>query len=148
MFRWTLASTLLIGSLYTVSWNSIAVSVARAEEAVPADKPFTITVAKLAAKRGQPVTAQVIFRPTKGYHVNDKYPTKLKLKPSKDVSVPRPELGLQDAHITEQEGRFDVVLTANAAGPQTVSGDLQFAVCTATSCDPQRAHIAIEMKVE
>jgi hypothetical protein len=114
----------------------------------PTAKPYTISVAKVVAKRGQPVTAQVIFRPGAGYHMNADFPTVLKLVVPKSVTTPKAALSRKDAKLSEKEGQFDVVLTALEAGQQTVAGELSFAVCTDTTCEPQKAPISIVMNVQ
>ena len=41
-----------------------------------------------------------------------------------------------------------LVLTGSQAGKRTVLGELRFAVCTATTCDPKKEPISIEINVE
>jgi hypothetical protein len=111
-------------------------------------KPYTVAINKVEAKRGQPATAKVQFRATSGWHVNKDFPTELRLKLPDGVSAQKPTLTKADAKLTDEEGSFDVVLTAKQAGKSTVLGELRFAVCTATTCDPQRAPISIEITAQ
>lgn len=111
-------------------------------------KPYSLAVEKVSAKRGQAATAHVVFRAAPGWHVNGDYPTVLKLSLPAGISAAKSVLKREDAKLSEQEGRFDVVLTASEPGAKTVRGDLSFAVCSQTTCDPQKAAITIEMKVE
>lgn len=119
-----------------------------AAAALAGTKPFTVAIDKVAAKRGQPATAKVQFRAASGYHVNIDFPTELRLKLPDGVSAQKATLTKADAKLTENDGRFDVVLTASQSGKTTVLGELRFAVCTATTCDPQRAPVSIELNVE
>ncbi len=50
--------------------------------------------------------------------------------------------------MSKSECRFDVVLTGAEAGKKTVTGNLSFAVCTETTCDPQKATVTIDLTVK
>lgn len=121
---------------------------APAQSALGAAKPYTVTVQPVTAQKGQEATAQVIIRPAKGWHINKEYPASLKLRPPAGVVAKKAELGQKDAVLSDDEGRFDVVLTGAQPGKQTVPGDLRFAVCNDSSCDPQRSQVAIELNVK
>lgn len=111
-------------------------------------KPYTVTIAKVTAQKGQPAVAHVVIKPVAGYHMNKDYPTGLTLTPPADVKVDKTTLGKEDAHLTEQEGAFDVKLTASAAGAKQIPGSLKFAVCTDTTCDPQKVAIVLDIEVK
>ncbi len=124
---------------------------ARAESAAAAlgTKPYTLSVDKVAAKRGQAAVTQVVIRPAAGYHVNVDYPVALKLVLPGGVTAAKSDLKKADAKVfTEKEGRFEVALTSSEAGPKAITGQLAFAVCTATTCEPQKVPITIEMSVQ
>lgn len=112
-----------------------------------ASKPYTVSVARISAQKGQPATARVVITPARGWHLNKDFPTSLKLRPPAGVSANKTDLNKSDAVLDESEGRFEVVLTSTEAGKKRVPGDLRFAVCTETSCDPQRSEVTIEMDV-
>ena len=116
--------------------------------AAAAGKPYTVQIDKVSAQKGQPATVQVVITPAKGWHLNKDFPTSLKLTPPAGVSAAKAALGKGDAKLRESEGRFEVVLTSSEAGKKTVPGDLRFAVCTDTTCDPQRSAVTIEMDVK
>jgi hypothetical protein len=132
----TLAASLLLAS-----------PLARADAPI-ASKPYTITVGPTAAKKGDPAVAHVVLKPAAGFHVNKDFPISLKLTPPKTIDLPKAKLTKADATVSEQEAKFDVALTARESGKQMIEGTLSFAVCTATTCDPQRApvQIAVEAK--
>lgn len=112
------------------------------------DKPYTLTINKVAAQKGQPATATVLIKPAAGYHINKDFPTTLKLTPPADVKLDKPALAKEDAKLTEQEGSFQVKLTASAAGSKKIPGELRFAVCTDTTCDPQKTAVTLEVDVK
>lgn len=148
--RKAMAAGLALGA-FALGSALVAPRIAAAESvaaALSGTKPFTVVIEKVAAKRGQPATAKVQIRPGSGWHMNVDYPTELRLKLPDNVTSPKPTLTKQDAKLTEQEGHFDVVLVGSKPGKQTVLGDLRFAVCTATTCDPQKAPVSIELNVE
>ncbi len=111
-------------------------------------QPFTLNVAKVAAKKGQPAKATVTIMPAAGYHMNAEYPTSLKLKPPEGVTVANADLKKADAKLSDRQASFEVVVTAASAGKKVVPGELRFAVCTDTTCDPQRSPVSIEVDVQ
>jgi hypothetical protein len=111
-------------------------------------KPYAVKIDKVSAQKGQPATAQVIITPAKGWHLNKDFPTSLKLNLPAGVTANKAALTKADAKLSDDEGRFEVVLTSNEAGKKSVPGDLRFAVCTDTTCDPQRSAVTIEMEVK
>jgi hypothetical protein len=112
------------------------------------DQPFTVSVAKVAARKGQPATATVVIVPAAGYHMNAEYPTSLTLRPPAGVTAAKLALNKADAKLSETKGSFDVVLTSASSGPKVVPADLRFAVCTATTCDPQKSTVSIQLDVQ
>lgn len=108
-----------------------------------ADAPFTIAPIKVTAKVGAAATARVSVKPSAGFHINKDFPTSLKVTPPDGVSVAKTALSKADGQVSEQEAAFDVVLTASAAGARSIAGELKFAVCSATTCDPHREKITI-----
>mgnify|MGYP000019285361 CR=1 FL=1 len=113
-----------------------------------AGMPYTLTIAKVSAVKGKPATAQVVIKPAAGYHINKDFPTSLKLTPPAGVTLAKAELKKADAKLSENEGSFDVTLTAANAGALKIPGELRFAVCTETTCDPQRSSVNIELDVK
>lgn len=145
-----LSRGLLLLGLLGATGAGLAAAPARAEgiAAAVAGAPYSVTVAKVAAKLGQPATARIIIKPAAGWHLNKDFPTTLKLRPPTEVTAQKTELGKSDVTLSEQEGRFDVVLTSAAAGTKAVPGELRFAVCTETSCNPQKSAVTIQMDVK
>lgn len=116
--------------------------------AAVAGGPYTLTVAPVVAKKGVSTVAKVVITPAAGYHMNEQFPVSLKLTPPAAVSVPKPVLKKEDAKASEKELSFEVAMTPGAAGKLTIPGDLRFAVCTESTCDPQKTTVAIVLDVK
>ena len=156
--RFGVRSTLLKLTGFLLGSLALA-SPAPAEKAAPAadasklagamaGRPFTLNIAKVSAKKGAPATTQIVITPAAGYHLNTDYPTSLKLNPPAGITAAKVDFKKADAKLTEKLGSFEVVLTASEAGKQKVPGELRFAVCTDTTCDPQRSPVTIELEVK
>ena len=142
-------SRLVLGAV-VLGGLTLGGSAARAESLVGAvaGKPYVVTVAPVSGMKGQPVKAQVVIRPAAGYHMNEEFPTTLKLSPTAGVAFSKAALAKQDAVMSKQECRFDVQMTGSEAGKKSVTGNLSFAVCTETTCDPQKTPVTIELTVK
>jgi hypothetical protein len=116
---------------------------------VPADASYVLKIEAPKAQKGQPAVAHIKITPGAGFHMNKEYPTSLALTPPTGVTVAKPKLTAKDAaKWEEQGGEFAVNYTAAAAGKQTVTGELKFAVCSANSCDPKKSAISFEIDVK
>ncbi len=111
-------------------------------------KPYSVTIAAPATKVGAPSAASVTFKASAGYHINLDFPTTLKLNLPAGVSTPNAELKKGDAKVSKEEGSFQFPLTAASAGQKAIQGELRFAVCTETTCEPQRTPVTITLDVK
>lgn len=112
-------------------------------------KPYTISVVAPAAKVGAKGAATVTMKPGSGYHLNTEFPLSLKLTLPDGVTTPKAELKKADAKtFKEAEGSFDIPFVAASAGQKTIQGELRFAVCTETTCEPQRTQVTITLDVK
>jgi hypothetical protein len=102
------------------------------------------------AKKGQKSVAKIQITPASGYHMNKEYPTSLVLSTvPAGVSVDKMKLTLKDAAKWEEAGgEFDVAYTAAEPGKKVVSGEIKFAVCSATTCDPKKSNVSFEIDVK
>ena len=92
---------------------------------------------------------KVEIKPGPGYHMNVDFPISLKLAPNPDVKHPgKLDKSSPGVKVAEQSATFEVPLTPSKAGKQVVTGSLAFAVCTATSCDPQKAPVTLSVDVK
>ena len=116
----------------------------------PAGASYVLKVEAPPAKKGQKSVAKVKITPAAGYHMNKEYPTSLVLTtvPS-GVMVDQMKQTMKDAKKwDEAEGEFDVAYTSSEAGKKTVSGEIKFAVCSATTCDPKKSNVSFEIDVK
>lgn len=142
--RWMMMGALVVSSFAISSQAQADGSIAGAVAA-----KYSVTALPVAAAKGQPTKAAVVVKPSAGYHMNEEFPTKLSLKPTAGVTVAKAELlGKGDAKLSKEECRFEVTLTGTEAGKKMVTGDLKFAVCTETTCEPQKTVVSIELNVK
>ena len=97
---------------------------------------------------GQAGTFEIVLSPEGEYHVNDAYPMAVALAGPSSVTFPEASLDQQDAaELTQQRARYEVSFTPGAAGDQDVTAEVDFAVCTATSCMPEHRTLALALPV-
>ena len=116
----------------------------------PTEAAYVLKVEAPPAKKGQKAVAKVHITPASGYHMNKEYPTSLVLNsvPS-GVMVDKMKWTMKDAaRWDESEGEFDIGYTAAQPGKKTVSGEIKFAVCSATTCDPKKSNVSFEIDVK
>ncbi len=83
------------------------------------------------------------------WHLNQDFPFSVELEGPADVSFPKATLGKGDAAEFEDEAaRVDVPFTPSAAGEHEVRARVAFAVCSATSCVPKTATLALNLRVD
>jgi len=98
---------------------------------------------------GGTASAQVVLRPTSGYHVNKEFPTALEITPPAGVEVEKAKQTPADAARFEETGaEFAVKFTPKDAGAKKFTATFRFAVCTATTCDPKRETLAWNVDVK
>jgi hypothetical protein len=115
-----------------------------ATQTLDSDPAFSMTITSPdAVAAGSSATAKLTVKPGKGYHMNEEFPTNLKLEAAAGCTLAKTELGVDDATAFDKDHlEFDVACTPASAGTYTVSGKLKFAVCTNTTCDPKRQAIS------
>jgi hypothetical protein len=113
------------------------------------DKSYRLSIEAPAAKKGQKATAKISITPGAGFHMNKEFPTSLSLTAPDGVTLAKEKLNGKDASRWEAEGgAFEVVYTAAQPGKKVVTGELRFAVCSATSCDPKKSPVRFEIDVK
>jgi hypothetical protein len=108
-----------------------------------ADDSFAIKIDAPPSKKAQKATAKIHISPGTGYHVNKDYPTSLKLAQVDGVTVEKPTQKVEEAGAD-----FEVAYTATAAGQKTFTGEVKFAVCSKSSCDPKRQPVTFTVEVK
>jgi Disulphide bond corrector protein DsbC len=87
-----------------------------------------------------------------GAHVSDEAPLKLELK-GQNVRIEKLKLTLSDSVAKKAQGqtyanpRFEVPMTAEAAGKGGVDGKLTFFICTEQICARQQKTISVPVEV-
>src|SRR4051812_25426674 len=91
-----------------------------------ASESFSVTVDSPASKSGAAGTAHVKVKPATGFHINQEFPTSLKLAAPAGLDVAHEKLTKkdEDVRLSEQELAFDVKYTAKQAGKQVINGTL------------------------
>jgi hypothetical protein len=127
----------------------LAVSVSLFPTSARADSSYNLKVETQVAKKGSPGVARILVAPGAGYHVNKSYPWAVTVAPPAGVTVDRPKQGPSDAVRLEEAGaEFDVRFTAADVGKKTFTGELKFAVCSDSSCDPKKEKLSFVVEVQ
>ena len=87
---------------------------------------------------------------TKGpYHVNQEYPLEISITSGADTTLPKAKFERADAaEFTKTKARFEVPLTAKAAGSVAVNANVKFAVCTDENCVPDERNLSLVLAVQ
>src|SRR6185503_13509574 len=98
------------------------------------------------AKRG---VAKIHIAPGAGFHFNKDYPAQATVQAPAGVTVEKAKLTAKDAvALSEKGAEFDVAYTPAEAGRKTFTGELKFAVCSASSCDPKKEKLSFTVEVK
>ena len=95
---------------------------------------------------GKPGEATITLDAKPPFHVNDKYPYKFKLKETAGLKFPNPVVAKDAAKLENQRMTMNVGFTPEAAGKHTISGVLQFSVCTDDKCLIEKRDLALEVQ--
>jgi hypothetical protein len=124
-------------------------SLALAQAPAQVDTSFTLTVNAPATKKGQKSVAHIQITPGSGFHMNKEFPTSLSLSAPDGVTLDKQKLSSKDASKWEEQGgAFEIIYTAAQPGKKIVTGEIKFAVCSATSCDPKKSKVSFEINVK
>src|SRR5258706_9804742 len=107
-----------------------------------ADETFSIRVDAPPAHKAARASVKVHVAPGAGYHMNKDYPTTAKLGPTPaGVTVEKAAVHVEEAGLD-----IEIPYTSAEAGKKLLAGELKFAVCSASSCDPKRAPLAVTVQ--
>lgn len=95
---------------------------------------------------GKPGEATITLDAKPPFHVNDKYPYKFKLKETTGLKFPSPIVAKDAAKLEKQRMTMAVGFTPEAAGKHTISGVLQFSVCTDDKCLIEKRDLALDVQ--
>jgi hypothetical protein len=108
-----------------------------------ADPSYNLKIDAPPAKKAQKGVAHIHITPGAGFHVNKDYPAAVKLSPPAGVTVDPTK-----KTIDEQALDFEVAYTSTDSGQKIFTGDLKFAVCSASSCDPKKEKLNFTVDVK
>lgn len=129
---------------------------AAAGEAAPAaaakvsDAAFELSLdaPKASPKAGQASTLEVVLVAKAPFHVNDKYPIKLKLKETPGIKYESLVIGKDAVKVEQMKAVVPVSFTPDGAGKRSVAGQLAFSVCTEDKCLMEKRDLALEINVD
>jgi predicted cupin superfamily sugar epimerase len=102
---------------------------------------------KAPLKAGQAGAVEVVLVAKAPFHVNDKYPIKLKLKETPGVKYASMVIGKDAAKIENMKAVVPVTFTPEA-GKRTVAGQFLFSVCTDDKCLMEKRDLELAVMVE
>jgi hypothetical protein len=103
---------------------------------------------KAALKAGQAGLVEVVLVAKAPFHVNDKYPIKLKLKETPGIKYESLVIGKDAAKVEQMKAIVPVSFTPDGAGKRSVAGQLAFSVCTEDKCLMEKRDLALDVTVE
>lgn len=104
-------------------------------------------------KAGEKGVFVLTIKSKPGAHVSDEAPLKLEIRGSSQVTPAKQKLGREDSVARKAAGqqyvdpRFEVPLTAAAAGQGTVDAKLVFFICTENLCARQQKAFTVPVEV-
>jgi hypothetical protein len=108
---------------------------------------LSLEAPKAKLKAGQAGSVEVLLVAKAPFHVNDKYPIKLKLKETPGVKYDSLTLGKDAAKVEAMKAVMPVAFTPEA-GKRTVAGTLSYSVCTEDKCLMEKRDLALDVAVE
>ncbi len=109
---------------------------------------LTLEAPKASLKAGQAGSVEVVLTAKAPYHVNDKYPIKLKLKETAGVKYENLTIGKDAAKVEAMKAVLPVSFTPDGAGKRTVAGQFAFSVCTEDKCLMEKRDLLLDVVVE
>lgn len=102
---------------------------------------------KTALKAGQAGNVEVLLVAKAPFHVNDKYPIKLKLKETAGVKYDNLTVTKDAAKVEAMKATMPVAFTPES-GKRTVAGTFSFSVCTEDKCLMEKRDLALDVNVD
>ena len=137
--------------------GSISAIAAKAAPAGPSVEDVTFKLALSSSApvaAGQTATVTLLLEARGGYHVNQEYPIRIDLGAAAPgltlgkAAAPTVSLGKPDARVfDEDKARFEVAYTA-LKGSHSLLADVDFAVCTPSTCVPDRRKLALAVQAD
>ena len=113
------------------------------------DPSFELTLQpKAGLKAGQAGNVEIVLVAKAPFHVNEKYPIKLKLKETPGLKYESLTLGKDAVKLETQRATLPIGLTPERAGKFTVAGQFAFSVCTDDKCLMEKRDLALDVSVD
>src|SRR5262249_8387004 len=142
-----------------------APAASREAPATRKDLPASISVSKLhtdgkhyaldakapaIVSKGGSAELEITLLAKDGYHINDKYPYKLKpsSEPAQLATFRDAELTRKNATLTKTEARFKAPFTGAQAGEGKVCATFSLSVCTAKECVVEDVQLEVPVSVQ
>jgi hypothetical protein len=109
---------------------------------------LSLDAPKASLKAGQPGTVEIVLAAKAPFHVNEKYPIKLKLKETPGVKYENLVIGKDAVKLEAMKAVMPVTFTPDAAGKRTVAGQLAFSVCTEDKCLMEKRDLVLDVNVD
>jgi hypothetical protein len=106
----------------------------------------TFASASTQMQRGQAAVAHVKVTTADPWHLNLEFPAAVRLSASPGVRLPAGSEKLTTAERFDADGLvFAVPYTVDGCGPQTISAQVDFAVCADNACAPQHEKVSLDL---
>ena len=109
---------------------------------------LSLEAPKASVKAGQAGAVEVVLTAKPPFHVNDKYPIKLKLKETPGVKYENLTIGKDVVKLEPMKAVMPVSFTPDGAGKRTVAGQFAFSVCTEDKCLMEKRDLMLDVVVE
>jgi hypothetical protein len=109
---------------------------------------LSLEAPKGSVKAGQAGALEVVLTAKAPFHVNDKYPIKLKLKETPGVKYENLTIGKDAVKLEAMKAVMPVSFTPDGAGKRTVAGQFAFSVCTEDKCLMEKRDLLLDVNVE
>jgi hypothetical protein len=100
--------------------------------------------------KGKEGVVKVVLTARKGYHVNDKYPTKFTTQsPAADgMSYPKPVVKKDDGKFEQLKAELPIPVIPTKAGQLNVAGVFAFGVCNESRCLNEKLPLELTISVK
>jgi hypothetical protein len=109
---------------------------------------LSLEAPKAGVKAGQAGAVEVVLTAKAPFHVNDKYPIKLKLKETPGVKYESLTIGKDAVKLEATKAVMPVSFTPDGAGKRTIAGQFAFSVCTEDKCLMEKRDLLLDVVVE
>ena len=109
---------------------------------------LSLEAPKASLKAGQAGAVEIVLTAKAPFHVNDKYPIKLKLKETPGVKYDNLTIGKDAVKLEPMKAVMPVSFTPDGAGKRTVAGQFAFSVCTEDKCLMEKRDLMLDVNVE